>query len=184
MSRPGYINYHVTENRERWLAEIAERLGLSDSHRDRVKIIDYALMRVVEREETPKMFARKLTEREIEQFRGDSSVDCCIYNGSWWYGDSNPTEDDPEGLAGAQFVSNEGGDYIPFPSHPIMLTCGGEGNNAFRRVEEEYGEDHHTRGIRLGCGWYAKPELYEVLIAKVRVRAHDPTFSVFQYARG
>lgn len=64
MSRPGYLNYRVTETRERWLAEIAGRFGFGNSHRNRVKTIDYALMyacqRVVEREE----MKMKLTDRE------------------------------------------------------------------------------------------------------------------------
>jgi len=57
---------------------------------------------------------RKLTPREIANFPGDSSVDVAIFsNGTWYYGDSNPCEEDPTGLTTAQFVVDEDNNYIP-----------------------------------------------------------------------
>ena len=57
---------------------------------------------------------RKLTKREIRDFPGDSSVDVAIFsNGTWYYGDSNPCEEDPTGMTTAQFVVDEDNDYIP-----------------------------------------------------------------------
>lgn len=57
---------------------------------------------------------RKLTQREIRNFPGDSSVDVAIFsNGTWYYGDSNPCEEDPTGITTAQFVVDEDNDYIP-----------------------------------------------------------------------
>ena len=57
---------------------------------------------------------RKLTQREIRAFPGDSSVDVAILsNGTWYYGDSYPCEEDPTGMTTAQFVVDEDNDYIP-----------------------------------------------------------------------
>ena len=59
-------------------------------------------------------YVRKLTESEIRRFPSDSSVDVAIwYGGVYYYGDSNPTEEDPSGMSTAQFVTDEDGDYIP-----------------------------------------------------------------------
>lgn len=59
---------------------------------------------------------RKLTQEEIDAFDGDSFVDIAILStdGNWYYGES----DFRYGDAGeyedmSQFVSDEGGDYIP-----------------------------------------------------------------------
>jgi len=59
---------------------------------------------------------RKLTPREIENFPGDASADVAILhlrNGIWYYGDSNPCEEDPTGMTTAQFIVDENNDYIP-----------------------------------------------------------------------
>ena len=59
--------------------------------------------------------ARFLTEEEIKKFPGASSVNVAIRSsdGNWYYGDGNPTEDDPSGLTDASFVVDEDGYYIP-----------------------------------------------------------------------
>lgn len=62
----------------------------------------------------PEGYARWLTAAEKAACPTDASVDVAIYSrGSWYYGDSNPTEEDPSGLEGAQFVQDEDGDYTP-----------------------------------------------------------------------
>ncbi len=69
-------------------------------------------------DERSTMNIRKLTPAEIEVFPGESSIDVALQstNGVWYYADSNPTEDDPSGFADAQFVQDEGGDYIEIPA--------------------------------------------------------------------
>lgn len=59
---------------------------------------------------------RKLTEAEIEAFPGDSSVNVAIRSsdGVEYYGDA--CADYPDGDEVAQFVTDEGGDYIPVQS--------------------------------------------------------------------
>lgn len=56
MPRPGYLNVKVTPSRQAWLTEMSERLGLGDSHREWLQVLDYALMyayqRVFEEKET------------------------------------------------------------------------------------------------------------------------------------
>ena len=56
---------------------------------------------------------RKLTETEIEAFPGDSSVNVAIRSsdGVEYYGDA--CADYPDGDEVAQFITDEGGDYIP-----------------------------------------------------------------------
>ena len=56
---------------------------------------------------------RRLTETEIEAFPGDASVNVAIRSsdGIEYYGDA--CADYPDGESVAQFVSDEGGDYIP-----------------------------------------------------------------------
>ena len=36
-----------------------------------------------------------------------------LRNGIWYYGDSNPCEEDPTGMTTAQFIVDENNDYIP-----------------------------------------------------------------------
>jgi len=78
------------------------------------------------REEKTQMETRKLTELEIELFPGDASVDAAIQrHGTWYYADSNPTADDPAGLADAQFVTDEDSEYIPVQQ--ARVRCGFHG---------------------------------------------------------
>lgn len=60
-------------------------------------------------------YVRKLTEPEIANFPGDSSVDVAIrlVDGNWYYGDSNPTLEDPSGMTNTQFVLDGDSCYIP-----------------------------------------------------------------------
>ena len=59
---------------------------------------------------------RPLTEQELEDFPGDSSVDVAMLStdGVWYYADSgqNITEEG-EVYDDTQFVTDEDGDYIP-----------------------------------------------------------------------
>lgn len=73
----------------------------------------------------PEGYARRLTAAEKAACPTVASVDVAIYRrGLWYYGDSNPTEEDPTGLSTAQFVQDEGGDYIPVPaSGPPLQTA-------------------------------------------------------------
>lgn len=59
--------------------------------------------------------ARFLTDSEIAACPTDSSVNVAIQgtDNVWFYGDGNPTEDDPGGLDDAQYVVDEDNDYIP-----------------------------------------------------------------------
>lgn len=62
------------------------------------------------------MNVRKLTELEIDAFPGGASVDVAIkgQDGVWYYGDSDPSEDDPTGFQMAQFVCyDDDTEYVP-----------------------------------------------------------------------
>ena len=47
MSRPGYLNFYITEEREVWLREVCDRLGLPHTHKMYGKAIDTSLAAMV-----------------------------------------------------------------------------------------------------------------------------------------
>lgn len=62
----------------------------------------------------PEGYTRWLTAAEKAACPTSASVDAAIYRrGLWYYADSNPSAEDPQGLEGAQFVVDDEGDYIP-----------------------------------------------------------------------
>lgn len=58
----------------------------------------------------------------------------------------------------------------------------GYNQTPFDIAEEMWGKDYPTKGIRVGF-WHEKPRENEVVIATVRVRAHDPPIPIFQKVR-
>jgi len=78
-------------------------------------VVTVAIDRFYQQMKKEKPMTRFLTDSEIAACPTDSSVNVAIQgaDGTWFYGDGNPTADDPSGLTDAQFVVDDDNDYIP-----------------------------------------------------------------------
>jgi hypothetical protein len=52
MVKPGYLNYRITDKRARWLELVCKRLALDSTSGSYSTALDYALMRVLDEEDT------------------------------------------------------------------------------------------------------------------------------------